>query len=109
MGKRVLVSVIGAGILLLGAGQAWAQRFCEHGGKKYSINSTRCEDGKQLRCVAANEWKEIGRCREAAPAKGPQFCEHGGKKYSINSTRCERGKQLRCVAKDEWKEIGRCR
>ena len=91
------------------AGVSEAANFCEHGGKKYAIFATRCENGKHLRCVAANEWKEIGACKEPAPSKGPQFCEHGGKKYTIHATRCENGKHLRCVAANEWKAIGTCK
>ena len=96
-------------LFLLWSAPSAASNFCEVGGKKYSINSTRCDKGKKLRCVAKNEWKEIGTCKEAAPKKGPQFCKHGGKQYSIHSTRCDNGKKLRCVAADEWKEIGTCK
>jgi len=106
MSARMWVIVfVGCGL----SSVAEAQNFCEHGGKKYTVNATRCENGKQLRCVAANTWKEIGTCKDPAPSKGPQFCEHGGKKYSIHATRCENGKHLRCVAANEWKDIGTCK
>ena len=107
---RTTIAITAACMVLGAAGLAQAARFCEHGGKKYTIFSTRCEDGKKLRCVAENEWKEIGKCKAPAAKKGPQFCEFGGKKYAIFATRCEDGKHLRCVAApDKWKEIGKCK
>jgi hypothetical protein len=39
-----------------------AGNFCKHGGKQYSIHSTRCEDGNRLRCVSADTWKRIAAC-----------------------------------------------
>ena len=53
------IVLLGCGLL----GVSEAANFCEHGGKKYSIHATRCENGKQLRCIAANTWKEIGTCK----------------------------------------------
>ena len=103
--RALVIVFLGCGL----ASVAEAQNFCEHGGKKYTVNATRCENGKQLRCVAANTWKDIGKCAETAPAKGPQFCKHGGKQYAIYATRCEKGRQLRCMAADEWKDIGACK
>ena len=109
MSRRQLFVLAVFGGLLFNVSAADAQNFCPHGGKKYSIFSTRCEDGKKLRCVKKDTWKEIGKCKAKAAKKGPQFCEHGGKKYSIFATRCEDGKHLRCIAKDQWKQIGKCK
>jgi hypothetical protein len=46
----------------LAEGPAAASNFCEADGKKYSIHSTRCLAARQLRCVAADQWREIGAC-----------------------------------------------
>lgn len=93
--------------LQLTASEADAARFCKLGKKSYAINSTRCEAGKRLRCVAVNTWKAIGTCKTRVK-KGPQFCQHGKKRYAIYATRCEGDKRFRCVAKNQWKPLGKC-
>jgi len=107
--RAVRVCVVVGVLCWLGLSTAEAARFCVVGEKKFTVNSTRCEVGKRLRCMGENRWKEIGKCKEPAPKKGPVFCQFGGKRYSVHSTRCEAGKQLRCVGENEWKEIGRCK
>jgi len=40
-----------------------ASQFCNYGGKRYSIHSTRCEDGNRMRCVSADTWTRIAACK----------------------------------------------
>jgi hypothetical protein len=61
--NRTGLLVITVAVSLSCASVAAAARFCEHGGKKYAIFATRCEDGKHLRCVSKDTWKQIGTCK----------------------------------------------
>ena len=97
------------GLCLATLTDAEAARSCKHGGKQYSVNSTRCEAGAKLRCQGEDRWKEIGTCKAKAAPKGPQRCNHGGKSYSIGSTRCENNNKLRCVKAETWKRIAACK
>ena len=96
-------------VMLCSTSAAAQSRFCKHGGKQYSIHSTRCAKGVHLRCVAPRTWKPIGKCKPRPAPIGPRFCKHGGKQYSIHSTRCAKGVHLRCVAPQTWKPIGKCK
>ena len=57
---RLLTIAELCGLLL--SSTVYAAKFCKHGAKRYSISSTRCEDGKKLRCTAKDTWKVIGKC-----------------------------------------------
>jgi hypothetical protein len=113
--KHLGITTVSSGLFFLALGllgpgsSARAQNFCEHGGKRYTIHATRCTNGEQLRCVAHQTWKSIGKCAPPAAPSGPQFCEHGGKRYTIHATRCTNGDHLRCVAHNTWKSIGQCK